>query len=126
MRVKVFIFKKFQGSQILISFCENWHEASFYNKEQMQKYKFEIRLLKDTILDPRKSAFLVLKKTPQNLFFFVFRLRFSFNNNRRTNVLLVSNFENAQKKVIDWQKRHFGCFWRLITFFVHFKKYVSN
>ena len=38
--VKVFIFKKFQGAQILIFFCENWHEASFYNKEQTQKYKF--------------------------------------------------------------------------------------
>ena len=33
-RVKVFIFNKFQGAQILIFIYENWHEASFYNKEQ--------------------------------------------------------------------------------------------
>ena len=32
-RVKFFIFKKFQGAQILIFFCENWHEASFYIKK---------------------------------------------------------------------------------------------
>ena len=51
-RVKVFIFNKFQGAQILIFICENWHEASFYNKEQAQKYIFEIQLLKSTILDP--------------------------------------------------------------------------
>ena len=41
-RGKVFIFKKFQGVKILIIFCENWHEASFYIKEQTQKNKFEI------------------------------------------------------------------------------------
>ena len=35
-RVKLFIFKKFQGAQILIFFCENWHEASFYIKKQTQ------------------------------------------------------------------------------------------
>ena len=40
-RVKVFIFKKFQGAQILIFVCENWHAASFNIKEQTQKYKFE-------------------------------------------------------------------------------------
>ena len=37
MRVKVLIFKKFQGAQILLFFCENWHEASFNIKEQTQK-----------------------------------------------------------------------------------------
>ena len=37
-----FHFQKLQGPQISILFCENWHEASFYNKEQMQKYKFAI------------------------------------------------------------------------------------
>ena len=29
------------GAQKLIFFCENWHGASFYNKKQTQKYKFE-------------------------------------------------------------------------------------
>ena len=41
MRIKVFIFKKFPGAQILIFSDENWHAASFYIKEQTQKYKFE-------------------------------------------------------------------------------------
>ena len=49
-RVKVFIFKKLQRAQILIFFDENWHAASFYIKEQTQKYKCEIWLLKTTIL----------------------------------------------------------------------------
>ena len=42
-------------------FCENpdQHDASFYIKEQTQKNKFEIRVLKTTILDPKKSVFLV-------------------------------------------------------------------
>ena len=62
MHVKVLIFKKIQGAQILIFFAENWHEASFYIKEQTQKYKFEIWLFKSTILDPRKSAFLVFEE----------------------------------------------------------------
>ena len=34
--IKVFIFKKFQGALILIFFCENWREASFYNKGQIE------------------------------------------------------------------------------------------
>ena len=37
LHIKVFTFKKFQGTQILIFFYENWYEASFYNKEQTQK-----------------------------------------------------------------------------------------
>ena len=37
-----FHFQKIQGAQILIFFCENWHDASFYIKEQTQKNKFEI------------------------------------------------------------------------------------
>ena len=41
MLVKVFIFKKFQGLKYKY-FYENWQKASFCNKEQTQKYKFEI------------------------------------------------------------------------------------
>ena len=37
-----FHFQKFHGAQILIFLCENWQEASFHNKEQTQKIKFEI------------------------------------------------------------------------------------
>ena len=59
-----FHFQKIPGAQILIFFCENWHEASFYIKEQRQKNKFEIWLLKTTILDRQKVRFWFLKKTP--------------------------------------------------------------
>ena len=51
-------------AQILIFFCENWHEASFHIKEQKQKYKFKIWVLKTTILDPQKGVFLVFKEKP--------------------------------------------------------------
>ena len=57
MHLKVFVFKKIPGVQILIFFHENWHAAFFYIKKQTQKYKFEIWLLNSTILDPGKSAF---------------------------------------------------------------------
>ena len=87
------------------------------HKERTQKYKFEIWLLKSIILDPQKSAVWVFEENPQKNVFFVFRLWFSFKNNRCTNVFLASIFENAQKKVMDHQKRHFGCFWQLITVF---------
>ena len=43
-----------------IFFNENWHEAS----KQTQKYKFDILLLKGTILDPQKSAILVFEENP--------------------------------------------------------------
>ena len=45
-----FHFQKIPGAHILIFFDENWHGASFYIKEQTQKYKFEIWLLKSTLL----------------------------------------------------------------------------
>ena len=54
---------------MLIFFCENRHYASFYIKEQSQKNKFKIWVLKTTILDPRKSAFWVFKeKNPKKCF----------------------------------------------------------
>ena len=67
---------------------------------------------KTTILDPRKSVFLVFEEKPQIFFFQVFWLLFSFKNNRHTNVLLVGILENTLKKDISRQneKRHFGVF----------------
>ena len=56
----------------------------------------------------------------------MFRLWFSFKNNRRTNVLLVGIFENLLKKAISCQKRHFGRFWRLLTFFSAFSKILTK
>ena len=37
-----FHFQKTPGGLNINIFCENWYEASLYNKEQSQKYKFEI------------------------------------------------------------------------------------
>ena len=67
VRIKVFIFKKFQGAQLLKFIGENWHAASLYNKEQTQKYKFEIWLLKKYHFGPppKKVCFWLLKKTRQ-------------------------------------------------------------
>ena len=67
-----FIFKTFQGGRIFIFFCKNWHEASYYIKEQTQKYKFEIWLFKSTTLDPQKSAFLVFEERQKNSLCFSF------------------------------------------------------
>ena len=50
-----FSFSKIPGGPNINNFCETWHEASFYIKEQMQKNKFEILVLKTTILDPQKA-----------------------------------------------------------------------
>ena len=72
---------------MFIIYCENWHEASFYIKEQTQKNKFEIWVLKTTILDPWKSASLVFEEKHPNKICFGFDS--AFQNNRGTNVLLV-------------------------------------
>ena len=79
-------------------------------------------VFKTTISDPLKSAFLVFAEKPPQNFFLRVSLWFSFKNNRWANVLLVNIFENAIKKTISCQKRHFGCFWRLLTFFSTLKK----
>ena len=58
-----FSFSKFSGGlNIKKKNFENRHEASFYIKEQTQKNKFEMWVLKIAILDPRKSKFKVKKK----------------------------------------------------------------
>ena len=104
-----FHFLKFQGAQILILFYENWHEAFFYIKEQMKKYKFEIWLLKSTILDPRKNAFLVFKENPLTKF----SSGFIFDSALKTldaQMFFWSVILKTPKKFIDYQKRHFGLF----------------
>ena len=55
-------------------------------------------------------------------FLYNFFLSLSFWNNRDTNVLLVSIFENAWKKVINFQKWPKWQFWWLLTFFCAFSK----
>ena len=74
----------------------------------------------------KKSVFGFWRKTPQKMFFFVFRLWFSFKNTRHTKVLWVCIFDNAQKKVVDCQTRHFGCFWQLISLFWAFSKILMS
>ena len=76
----------------------------------------------------------VFEENPPTNFFFMFRLWFSFKNNRTiiffqicffsfslnnrpTNILLVGIFE-----IFDCQNSHFSSFWRLITFFCAFSK----
>ena len=75
------------------------------------------------MVDPQKGHFWVLKwklkKKYSSYFSFVLAL---ITIHRRTNVILISIFENAQKNIITcrkWPKRHF---WHSITFFCPFSK----
>ena len=122
---KVFIFKKFQGAQILIFFDENWHEASFYIKEQTQKYKFEIWLLKSTILDPQKSAFLVFEENPQKKF----SSCFSFDSALKTidaQMFFWSVFLKTHKKSYWPSKTPFWPFLALNNGFLCIFKYTDQ
>ena len=65
----------------------------------------------------QKGTFLGVTKFVLNIF-----LSFSFWKNRDTNVLLVSIFKNAWKKIINFQKWPEWRFWLLITFFSAFSK----
>ena len=73
LKIQIQIFgthsQKIPGCLNINIFCENRHEASFYKKEQTQKNKFEIWILKTTILDPWKSAFFVFEEKPQGKIF---------------------------------------------------------
>ena len=120
--VKVLIFKNSSGPNINIFLMKIGKEFPFTLKEQTQKYKFEIWILKSTILDPRKSAFLVFEENPQQNLFFVFWLLFSFKNNRRTNVLLGGIFENAQKKLLTIK----NTFLAVKNFFCAFSKILMK
>ena len=57
------------------------------------------------------------QKKTKNVFFFLFRLRFSLKNNRRKNVLLVGIFENALKKNYQPSKTLVLLFFAVINFF---------
>ena len=70
-------------------------------KEQTQKYKFEIWLLKSTILDPKKSAILVSEEKCSSCFGF------------------DSDLKTIDTQLFFWpSKTPFWPFWQLITFFV--------
>ena len=113
-RIKVFIFKNFQGAQILIFFYEYWHGASFYIKEQTKKYKFENWLVKSTILDPlKKCVFGFCRKPPKKCFLRVSAL-IQRKNNRRTNVSCLV-FLKTHKKSYWVSKTPFWPFLAEIT-----------
>ena len=96
--------KVFQGAQILIFFDENWQGASLYIKEQTQKYKFEIWILKSTILDPRKLGFWFLKKTPPKKF----SLSFGFDSALKT--IDTQMLKIYKKNWLTPKKEHFWVF----------------
>ena len=97
--VKVFIFKIFQGAQILIFLVKICMELplTLENKCRNAKNFKKVPYWYRTILDPWKSVFLVFEENPKKKFSFVFPLWFSFKNNRRTNVFGLL-FLNTQKK----------------------------
>ena len=67
--IKVFIFKKFQGAQILIFFCENRHGAYFYIKNKRRNTNFKIDFLKAPFWTPKKVRFWFFEENPQTIFF---------------------------------------------------------
>ena len=78
--------------------------------------------MKSTILDPRNSAFLVFEENPPKKCSFCF----GFDSALKTidaQMFFRSEFlKTRTHKIIDHQKRHFGCFWQLITVFCAFSK----
>ena len=106
-----------------------WKSAWYFLSHKRINAKKQIRNLsfKNLYFGPlKKRVFGFLRKRKKYLYFFMFRLWFSFKNNRCSNVLLVGIFENALKKAISPQKRHVGCFRQLVTFFIAFLKIVTK
>ena len=107
-RATVFIFKKFQGAQILIYIWKNWHKASFYIFLVLKTIFFTLkkrvfgfwRKTPPKIVFPQNSAFLSFETATLKKLFFIFSYWLSFKNNRHTNVVLVIIFENALKKLL--------------------------
>ena len=78
--------------------------------------------LKTILFWPPKSMILVFEETPpkkKNSSCFGF---YSALKSIDTQMFFWLVFLKTHKKVIDCQKRHFGRFWRLITFFCEFSK----
>ena len=60
-----FHFWKIPGGLNINIFCENWYEASSYNKKQTQKYEFKFEFQNYFIFTPEKAHFWFLKKNTQ-------------------------------------------------------------
>ena len=82
-------------------------KITFVHMSIVLKAKTEKKLRKK-IGRPPKRAFLSFEIETVNKIFFILFFCFSFKYIRRTIVILISIFENTQKKVIDHQKHHFG------------------
>ena len=100
--VKVFIFKKFQGAEISIFFCENWHETSFYNKEQTQKYKFE-----------RRWTIIALRNL---IFYFWSNIELTWHE-----YSFMPQITNYKEKIME---KNFGTYFRTIQNWVNFVNFV--
>ena len=87
------------------------------------KAKTEKELRKKIGWPPKRSLFKFWNKNRKKCSSYFSFVLHSFKNNRPTNVIFISVFENAQKTVINRQKRPKWCFWRSIIFFVLFQKY---
>ena len=55
-------------------------------------------------------GFLLQKRTNAEKIFFIFSFCFNYKNNRRSNVILISIFENAQKQLLTTKNRQNGVF----------------
>ena len=74
-------------------------------------------------LAPEMVRFLFLKKTTR----YFFSSCFGFDSATiDAQMLFWLVFLKTQKKVIDRQKRHFGCFWRLVTVFLCIFKNIDK
>ena len=94
--VKVFIFKKFQGAKILIYFVKIGKQLPFTIKNKCKKQIWNLTFKNYHFGPPKKSVFVFEEIPPPKIFFFVFRLWFSFKNKRRKNVHLVGIFERKK------------------------------
>ena len=100
-----FSFSKNPGGLNINIFCENWHQASFYNFLSFKNIflpsksgflVFEEKPCKK-LFDIQNSAFLSFETTTLKKLFFILSYCFSYKNYSWTNVVLVIIFENALK-----------------------------
>ena len=73
-----------------------------------------------------KKASLWVRNKNLKKYFFTFFFCFSFENSRRTNVVLINIFFNVLKKVNNRQKQPKWRFWQLIVFFIAFSKILTK
>ena len=91
------------GPKINIFFWKIGMKLPFTLKSKCRNTNLKFDFKKVPLWTPKKVHFWFLKKIPQKIVFFVFR------HKKRTNLLLVGTFENAQIL-------HFGSFRQLIMF----------